>query len=286
MVALELMNHSPITHIFAIDLDGTLYTEKKQISNRSRESIKRASNEGIQPIIATGRGPHGAEIALEKLGIDLPYICSAGAMIRSGIQGKVIYANTFHNHSHLQKMIDFARQTDTALLAELPSGELRYFGSSKSLEIIDDQTATELSHNAQTGNPDKDFDLPLLKFTLVASRDRLDDFREMVNQSKMGYNMVISGAQFLDLTAPGTNKGTALEYYAKYMGISPENIASIGDQEIDIHMLNYSGTKFAMQNAVPELKEIAQVITPSNEDEGVEWAIDYLLESLTVGNVG
>lgn len=98
--------------------------------------------------------------------------------------------------------------------------------------------------------------------------------------------MVISGEQFLDLTAPNTNKGTALEYYAKYIGVVPENVASIGDQEIDIHMLNYSGIKIAMRNAVPELKEVAQVIAPSNEEEGVEWAIQYLLERLTVGNVG
>lgn len=285
MVALIAMIRYPITKIFAIDLDGTLYTEKKQVSNKSRESIKRAMDEGIQPIIATGRGPKGAEIALERLGIDLPYICSAGAMIRSGIQGNYIYTNTFHNLAHLQKMISFARQTDTALLAELTTGEIRYFGSPKSLELIDEQTAAEIS-NSQTRNPEKDFNLPLLKFTLVARRDLMNDFRKMVNKLGVGYNMVISGEQFLDLTAPNTNKGTALEYYAKYIGVLPENVASIGDQEIDIHMLNYSGIKIAMRNAVPELKEVAQVIAPSNEEEGVEWAIQYLLERLTVGNVG
>ena len=285
MVALDAMIRYPNTKIFAIDLDGTLYSEKKQISNRSRESIKRAIDEGIQPIIATGRGPKGAEIALDRLGIDLPYICSAGAMIRSGIQGNIIYANTFHNHAHLKKMISFARQTDTAVLAELTSGEIRYFGSPKSLELIDEQTAAEISHS-QTYKPEIDFDLPLLKFTLVAQRDQMFDFRDMLNKFEISYSTVISGEQFLDLTAPNTNKGTALEHYAKYIGVAPENVASIGDQEIDIHMLNYSGIKIAMQNAVPELKEIAQVIAPSNEEEGVEWAIQYLLERTTIGNVG
>lgn len=284
MAGLKQIDRDSITKIFAIDLDGTLYTENKQITQRSRQSLVRAIEAGIQPIIATGRGPYGAELALNQLGIDLPYICSAGAMIKSGIDGKTLLANTFHNQHHLRLMINFARETDSALLVELPTGQIRYFGSFKSLKLIDEQTKRELLRSIKTNDPEIDFDLPILKLTLVAHEKTLNEFRTMVKQNNMGYNMVASGIQFLDLTAENTNKGSALAHYANYYGIHSQFIASIGDQEIDIQMLNFSGIKIAMDNAVPELKKIADIIAPSNDRDGVSWAVDYLLQRVVVGN--
>lgn len=264
--------------LFAIDLDGTLYDEKKRISELSRKMINKAMNSGIQPIIATGRGPEGAELALDLLRMDLPYICNAGAMIKSGRNGEIIYANSFHHRADLIKMIKFARETNTALLVEPLAGGIIYFGSATSLDIMDDQSKREIAKGKQTTDPESDFDVPLLKFTLVAPKALMDAFRQMVEQECSPYNMVESGLQFLDLTADDTNKGTALEYYAKYLGIHRAQTASIGDQEIDITMLNFSHVKFAMGNAVEPVKRVAQIVVPTNNEHGVVRAIEHLLE--------
>lgn len=273
------MNKSQHIKLIAIDLDGTLYDENKQISSRSRDSIIKAKQLGLQPIIATGRGPDGANLALKLLGFDLPYICSAGALIKNGKNGAVIYSKTFENNDDLSKMIAFARQNNCALLAEPLEGSLLYFGNDESFSIMDEQTIREIQRGKRSFNPELDFARPLLKFTLVAERIKMEEFREMVLNQCGPYNMVVSGVQFMDLTAKNANKGSALEYYAKYLGIDVANIAAIGDQQIDVHMLNVAGFKFAVENAVDELKAIANVITPSNNDHGVEWAIEYILEN-------
>lgn len=264
--------------LFAIDLDGTLYDEHKKISDLSRKTIHKAIAAGIQPIIATGRGPDGAELALDLLEMDLPYICSAGAMIKSGKNGEVIYTNHFQNRNDLLKMIQFARETGSALLVEPLAGGLLFFGSDESIDLMDDQSKREIKHGTRTTDPEMDFDIPILKFTLVAPKPTMNAFRKMVEAECSAYNMVESGEQFLDLTAANTNKGTALEYYTKYSGLERDQTASIGDQEIDIHMLRYSQIKFAMGNAVDSLKQVAQLVTPSNNDHGVVWAIEHLLE--------
>lgn len=273
------MEKSKHIKLIAIDLDGTLYDENKHISDRSKNSILKALKAGVQPMIATGRGPDGAEQALDLLGFDLPYICSAGAMIKNGKNGDTLYAKTFENIDDLTKMIAFARVNDCALIAEPLEGGLIYFGSDESFKIMDTQTIREIQRGKRSVDPEMDFARPLLKFTLVADRPMMEAFRAMVESDCQPYNMVVSGTQFMDLTAKNANKGSALEYYAKYIGIDAIDIAAIGDQQIDVHMLSVAGVKFAVENAVDELKAIANVIAPSNNDHGVEWAIEYILEN-------
>src|SRR5450830_271798 len=114
--------------LFAIDLDGTMYTSKRGITTRVRNAILLAEENGLQPVIVTGRGRRGAEIALETLGMDFPYICSAGALLRSGINGETIHAWTFHEHNELMRIIDFTRQYGTGLIAEPHEGRPYWFG--------------------------------------------------------------------------------------------------------------------------------------------------------------
>ena len=82
----------------------------------------------------------------------------------------------------------------------------------------------------------------------------------------------------IDLTAEGVNKGTALHALAESMNLQPEEVAAIGDQAIDLYMLQYASLPIAMSNAVPELKQAVKWIAPSNDEDGVAWAIEEILK--------
>lgn len=264
--------------MLAIDLDGTMYTSKRTISPQVKQSIARAAENGLQPVIVTGRGRIGAEIALDLLGMDFPYICSAGALLRPGKQGPALHTWPFHEHAELLRVIGFIRHHKAGLIADPPEGIPYWFGPDSMQEIMDPLTSAEARHSQRTENPETDFDRPLLKATITATGDTLVEAEKFVRAECPSLHPVISGIQYIDLTGDGVNKGTALGVLAEIRGLQAAEIAAIGDQKIDLHMLEYAGLPIAMQNGVPDLKQVARWVAPSNDEDGVAWAIDEILK--------
>jgi Cof subfamily protein (haloacid dehalogenase superfamily) len=262
--------------LIAIDLDGTLFDSQQQITTASKESIKKILKYGILPVIVTGRGKAGAEMVTEKLSVDIPYICSAGSLISSGTNGKIISARTFHIKDELYRIIDFSRQHNAGLIADSLLGNW-WFGPDELGENLDPLTAAYTLNSFRSTSPEKDFDQPLLKITLVADPPILNYAEEQLCRYCPSLHYIYAGMRYLDMTAKDVNKGTALEILANHLNINKNEIAAIGDQPIDIPMLNSSGLPIAMENAPDILKEAASWIAPSNDNNGVSWALDRIL---------
>lgn len=264
--------------LIAIDLDGTLYNPEHQLTSRSRAAVWKAKDAGLQPVIVTGRGRRGAENALEALGLELPYICSAGALIRSGPQGDPIYAWTFQAPEELFPLFHFTRENNTGLIADTLEGRPYWFGPDALSDVMDPLTAKEAFKSIRSYAPETDFDRPLLKMTIAAEPGLLQQAEQVVRENCPSLHQTYSGPTYIDITADGVNKGAALKALADYWGLVPDEIAAIGDQCIDYRMLEYAGLPIAMANAVPELKQIAKWIAPSNTEEGVAWAVDEIIQ--------
>ena len=264
--------------LLAIDLDGTLYNSTRQVTPRVRAALASAKQNGLQPVIVTGRGRRGAENALKMLGMDFPYICSAGALLRSGLGGETLHAWTFHSHDELRHVISFTRQYGAGLISETPEGVPYWFGPDSMSEIMDPLTAQETTKSVRSYEPETDFDRPLLKVTITADPELLARAEKIVRAECPSLQQVYSGIQYIDLTAEGVNKGSALQTLTESLSLQPEEVAAIGDQPIDLTMLQYAGLPIAMANAVPELRQAARWIAPSNDEDGVAWAIEELLK--------
>ena len=265
--------------LIAIDLDGTLYNSQHQLTERGREAIHKAKKNGLQPIIVTGRGRRGAENALAALGLDLPYICSAGALVRPGLEGETLYAWPYHVHEELLHVIQFTRETNTGLIVETPTGTPYWFGPDSMVDVMDPLTTKEAYKSIRTFAPEQDLDRPLLKATIVAESGLLHRAAEVVETYCPSIHYTFAGISYVDLTASGINKGTALKALADHFGLASTEIAAIGDQLIDLKMLQFAGLPIAMSNAVPQLKEAAKWIAPSNDEDGVAWAIDEIIKT-------
>jgi Cof subfamily protein (haloacid dehalogenase superfamily) len=90
---------------------------------------------------------------------------------------------------------------------------------------------------------------------------------------------VRSQSYYLDVTPPGCDKGTFVQAIAKRMGVSTDEVATIGDMQNDLAMFRKSGISIAMGNATDDVKKLATHVTASNEEEGFAKAIDMILRN-------
>ena len=264
--------------LVAIDLDGTLFNHRQEVSPANRQAIQKAIENGIKIVIATGRGQSGVRRVLAMLDMDLPFICSAGSLAFAGLNGAVLYANTFHNIDEIKPVIEFARATDMGLIADTAQGTSLWFGPDTLEEVMDPMTAADAYKSVRTLMPETDFDQPLLKLTIAAEMPLLLQVEQILREKGPSIHQTFSGLNYIDLTRHGVNKGSALAALAAHWHIAPAAVAAIGDQAIDHEMLAFSGLPIAMQNAVDSLKQAAQWIAPSNDEDGVAWALERIVK--------
>ena len=82
----------------------------------------------------------------------------------------------------------------------------------------------------------------------------------------------------VEVLTKGVNKAFGLEQLAKELNIQPSEIAAIGNAANDIEMLEYAGLAIAMGNASEEVKAVSDIVTDTNENNGVIKAIDQLIQ--------
>ena len=138
----------------------------------------------------------------------------------------------------------------------------------KDIKEIETKNVTQFvlgSYNYTEMTKVKDFlnTIPTLKIVNISTTMKL----KQVN-SKEGF--------FFDVVLNGINKGTGIKNFIKIFNTSKENCIAIGDHINDLDMFNSVGYKIAMDNACHELKEQANFITKSNDDDGVKYALEYL----------
>ncbi len=262
----------------AIDLDGTLFNPRQEITPTNKQALLSAIASGIQIVIVTGRGQRGAERALTMLEMDLPYVCSAGALAREGRDGTALYAHSFHHPEEISHVIDFARRTGVGLIADTPEGTALWFGPDALEAVMDPMSAADARRSMRTFTPETDLNRPLLKLTVAAEMDFLLQAEKLVGEKCPSLHLAYSGLTYIDLTGQGVNKGAALKALAKHWNLQPQEIAAIGDQAIDLEMLQYAGLPVAMSNAVDALKQAAKWIAPSNEEDGVAWTLERIIQ--------
>lgn len=118
-----------------------------------------------------------------------------------------------------------------------------------------------------------------LKVMMIDEPAILDQAIARIPQEvKEKYTVLKSAPYFLEILDKRVNKGTGVKSLADVLGIKPEEIMAIGDQENDIAMIEYAGVGVAMDNAIPSVKEVANFVTKSNLEDGVAFAIEVCAE--------
>lgn len=260
--------------LIAIDLDGTLLNSKKMISLKNRENIRLAMERGVKIVVCSGRIYAGARIFARQIETKEPLVACNGAIIKDMETGEFLYSNPM-NADDCLKVIDICRKYDiyfhvyigdTMYAEKLESSALFYWEKNKQLpedERIDVRVANNL------GDVIGKTHMPVSKVVVISSNlEQLSRARRAVNCIS-SVDMASSNFDNFEVMNKGVSKGKAIEFLAHRFNIKREEIIAIGDNENDRSMIEYAGLGVAMGNAESFIKDMADYITLSNDQDGV-----------------
>ena len=263
--------------IVAIDLDGTLFDNKKNISEENKEAIKKAKELGVKIVVTTGRPLSGVMPTLKELGLttneDYAIIYNGAKVFNVGTN-EVIFSSSM-NGRDVKDLFNEAMNLKTHFHAFRMNEELithdknPYTDIEASINHIEDHLFDFTKLN--------DTDL-FIKAMMVDSEENVTRVMNEVNPDfATKYSMVRSSPIFLEFLNKSTDKGKALIALAKYLNIDITDTIAIGDQGNDLPMILVAGCGIAMENASEEVKSKANFVTLDNESSGVAYAINKLI---------
>ena len=275
--------------MICLDLDGTLLNDCKEISQENINLIRKACKEKeIICVFATGRP---LEYVDEICNLYDSYlfnyiIASNGAIIRDNKNNEVIYKAPLTNTQILNlKNIFLEENADYMIVYTDKQQVLREARNTKALKdsaIIVNKKDSELKHIEDTikNNPNLSGLLCMIGGDTSALENiisRLKEIGEIETPGIGNYSHKTKTyafeSKFIDVMKKGCSKKNAIYFLADKLKIKKEEIIVMGDGSNDLSMFECAGLKIAMENADEKLKEKADFITASNNDDGVAKAI-------------
>lgn len=265
--------------LIALDLDGTLLNEKKEISVRCRKAIAEAKRKGVKVVLATGRPLHGILPYLKILDLldENNYVVIYNGALVTNASGKDIILNKPLSLDSYRELYLLSRQLGVNIHA------LTY--ESVLTPKMNPYTEIESSLNQTPvieGPVDEiDPSANIVKVMFVDDPKKLDEITALIPEwVREKYSIVRSADIFLEFIHKGVDKGVGVSVIAEKFGIKPQEIICVGDADNDIAMIRYAGLGVAMGNAIDEVKEKADYITLTNEEDGVAHVIENFMLNL------
>lgn len=270
--------------LVGLDMDGTLLRDDKTVSGRTKEVLRRAVGEGVIVVPATGRPLVGLPEAVREIEKIRYAVMANGSSIYRLDIGELIYKEHIKTEDTL-KFMDGTRDFDC--ITELYSMGKAY-GQLSSQERIEDFTGTAITKEyvmaTRTWVPDlrrfvAENQVTVEKYQMLF-RDKAEWERAFGFMRKQT-GAVVTSANGLDVevTSKRADKGRALLALAEMLGISREEIMVCGDSGNDRTMFQAAGLAVAMGNARADIKELADFVTSSNEEDGVAEAMERFVLS-------
>jgi Cof subfamily protein (haloacid dehalogenase superfamily) len=255
------------------DVDGTLVTEDKILTERARKAVIALQEAGIRFAITSGRPPLGMAMLFDVLDIETPI---------AGFNGGLFVERDLTILEEKTVPADVARQAIDLMRAH----GLDTWVYSGNDWLITKAIAPHVAREAWT-----------VKFQpkVVADvREHLQQVAKVVGvsddlekvqrceaeaQAAFGQRATATRSQpyYLDVTNKNANKGAVVEYLSQHVGVPEAEIATIGDQQNDVLMFKRSGFSIAMGNASDEVKAQAIAVTDSYNNEGFAKAMESFI---------
>jgi Cof subfamily protein (haloacid dehalogenase superfamily) len=262
--------------LIACDIDGTLIRSDLTLSDYTRETIREAMERDVHFILATGRIFGSARIYARQLELSAPIITCNGGVIKDLQTGEKLFG----------KPIDKELCKDIFRILDEGHRYFHFYGEDNFYSerlIFDSQRMNQWNMTLPLEDripilevqdpysiPDKD---PIYKILFHATdpADRL--YYSELFSTMPGITLSSSWKNNFEICGENVNKGSALDDYAKSLGINASQVIAFGDNDNDIDMISYAGMGVAVENATKKLRAVADYITSSNEDDGVAKAI-------------
>lgn len=258
-------------HLIAIDSDGTLRKSDGTISAKTKEIISKLINDNNIVVICTARPRyHTLKIASEVNSSDY-LISSNGTEIYDNKNKKNIYGE-YLPHDICKKIYDDTKKLNIRVLFVCENTEyVTKFVRNESQILLTDDNINEL------------FNLDIKQVMVIdEDKDTVNKYKDELSKINQ-INIVDSSSdnkeyKSFSMISSNTSKGSALKVLAKYLNIPIKNTVAIGNDNNDISMIKMAGIGVAVANATDDLKKYANIITDSNDEDGVANYLEKLLK--------
>lgn len=266
--------------LIAIDLDGTLLHSDRTLSEENRLAVQAAKAAGVQVVLCTGRPLRSMHYLLDEIGLrdkgDIA-ITYNGGLIQKTENGEIVSQITFNREEcldiyelgqFLEMPVNFI-DLDYVYEPPYPVGaESVYMATNKN---VPKNQALQFVDIAMEELPD-----PFIINKIVMSRptEELDAIIPKIPAAyHEKYNIYKSQPFILEVLPQNVDKGYSMRVLGEMLGLEKNQIMGIGDQENDLSLVENAGFGVAMGNAIEHVKESADYITKTNDENGVAHAI-------------
>jgi Cof subfamily protein (haloacid dehalogenase superfamily) len=259
--------------VIALDLDGTLLTQTKQILPESIEVLAQARRQGVKVVIVTGRHHVAIRPFYHALELDTPALCCNGTYMYDFSQQQVMKSNPLTLPQSL-RVIELLKEynvhslmyTDSAMTYEEPDDTIARWGvwsarlpESQRPNII--QVARFDDAAKQAG--------AIWKFATMSNDiDSLHSFSQVI-ENELNLTCEFSWHNQMDIAQTGNSKGNLLKSWVTQQGLDMNNVIAFGDNFNDLSMIEMSGLGVAMENSADDIKAKADLVTTTNESAGI-----------------
>ncbi|MCM1467153.1 MAG: Cof-type HAD-IIB family hydrolase [Alistipes sp.] len=262
--------------VLAFDLDGTLTNTEKKVTERTREAICAAQQEGCTVVLASGRPVYGIMPVAKELNLQQKggYILAYnGACIVDCMTNEIIYDKKIPNE-YVTPICKFAIERDYALLTYEGDCVITNKKENKYVQI---EAGINHLPVKQIEDIDAYIHFPVNKFIITEDPATVEKELPVVRASFPALNAFTSAPFFLEIVPPDIDKSYTLKYLLSILGYTAGQLAAFGDGENDAIMLKEAGMGVAMANAVDTVKTSADYVTLSNDEDGCGIAIEKML---------
>lgn len=261
--------------LVAIDIDGTLADSTRLIRPRVKEAVARVVDAGAKVVLCTGRPYPGATRYMKELELteEGDYIINYhGALAQRTDTGEIVVDHqltyddmrTWHSLAQSFKVNFQAIRNDGVYM------EGTDFDPRSLIEPYLNEMPLRVRQLEEMDN-----ELTYSKFNLQDEPDLIQNLEDRLpHELTERYTVIRSEGDSIEVLNKEASKGQTLRELAELLEIPRERVMAIGDSGNDIDMVAYAGLGVAMGNAVPEVLDVADVVTKTNDEEGVAVALE------------
>lgn len=274
---------SPI-RLIATDLDGTLLREDNTISRRTACTLRAAADAGLWLVAATGRQLRNLPESIDACGFGHA-VGANGAVGIDFATGEMLFEELVS--------AEVAKSIEAYLRPRLPEIRFsasrdhgaRHIGEPGYAEMIGTQERLPANWRFDTEPIEVVLSAPTLKLIVRHPIVTPAQLLQLLDESGLtGFSATMSGCPFVEIGGAFVTKASGLSRLCELLGIDPTEVLAAGDSHNDLEMIRWAGRGVAMANAVPEVLAVADVVTSSNQQDGLALAVEAVLKERRARN--
>jgi len=263
--------------LIAMDLDGTLSNDRKIITPKTREALMAAQARGIRLALASARPSPG--LFRERDALDLQH---HKGILMSYNGGRIVDAETgkvlFETAMDISQTKQVLRMLETLPVTPILDDGVQFYVTDKNGYKVDYECRNNNMTCTEVGNLADFLCFAPVKILMSAQPEQIHGIQqEIARWLPENLTVVQTAAFYLEIIPAVINKGQGIRDICGVLGIDTENVIAFGDAENDIPMLRTAGMGVAMGNAAEPVKAAADMVTLSNNEDGIAAALEKLL---------